>query len=87
MALVQSDVSNEKGYKEAIQLLRGALVDELSATNLYEKLMDLIPQYADILNEIKNDEINHQGRLLALILSLGGESQLEHFNSGLDQKE
>lgn len=87
MALVQSDVSNEKGYKEVIQLLRGALVDELSATNLYEKLMDLIPQYADILNEIKNDEVNHQGRLLALILELGGESQLEHFNKGLEQKE
>lgn len=67
--------------------LRDALREELDATNTYDKLLEHAPtEIKSILEEIKQDEINHQGRLLSLILQLE-PSQLEYFNKGLDQKE
>ena len=61
-------------------------MDELSATNLYEELAKEIPKYADILNEIKSDEINHQGRLMQMILEID-PSQLDTFRAGMNQEE
>ena len=86
MALVQSNVAAENVNASAIQMLRGALMDELSATNLYEELAKEIPKYADILNEIKMDEINHQGRLMQMIMEID-PSQLEKFRAGMNQEE
>lgn len=86
MALVQSNVAAENKYATALQMLRGALMDELSATNLYESLAKEIPRYADILNEIKLDEINHQGRLLQIIMEID-PFQLEKFRAGMEQEE
>lgn len=85
MALVQTDGTQDR-LKTATTLLRGALSDELSATNLYEKLMDLLPDYRDILEEIRNDEINHQGRLMQLILEID-PSQIEYFEKGMKQED
>ena len=85
MGLLQSNVAAEKINATAIQMLRGALMDELGATNLYEELAKEIPQYKDVFEEIRQDEINHQGRLLNLILTLD-PSQEEKFKEGVNQE-
>lgn len=73
--------------KEFLMHLRDALREELDATNTYEKLLEHAPEeYKEVFEEIKKDEINHQGRLLSLILKID-PSQMEPFNEGLDQKE
>lgn len=76
---------NSESHGKAIQKLRGALIDELGATRLYEDLIEEIPQFEKELTEIKNDEINHQGRLVNLIMKLD-PTQLPEFNKGLEQK-
>ena len=82
MSWINSDTA--KG--NALQRLRGALIDEISATRLYDDLIEAFPQHASILEEIKNDEINHQGRLMELIMK-EDPTQLEPFNKGLEQEE
>lgn len=67
--------------------LRDALREELDATNTYDKLLAHAPaEVKPIIEEIKNDEINHQGRLVALLMKLD-PSQLESFNKGLGQED
>ena len=67
--------------------LRDALREELDATNTYDKLLAIASEEDKaVIEEIKKDEINHQGRLLQLILKLD-PSALEPFNAGLDQEE
>lgn len=67
--------------------LRDALREELDATNTYDKLL-VIASEADkaVIEEIKKDEINHQGRLLDLLMK-ADPSQMEPFNAGLKQEE
>lgn len=73
--------------KDFIMKLRDALREELDATNTYDKLLECAPaEVKPIIEEIKEDEINHQGRLTALLLKLD-PSQLESFNKGLEQEE
>lgn len=72
---------------EFVRKLRDALREELDATNTYDKLLECAPASCSaIIEEIKKDEINHQGRLLALILKVD-PSQLDYFNKGLEQEE
>lgn len=68
--------------------LRDALKEELDATNTYDKLISHCSDESikSILEEIKKDEINHQGRLVSLIMKIE-PSQLEIFNKGLAQEE
>ena len=67
--------------------LRDALREELDATNTYDKLLECAPASCGaIIEEIKKDEINHQGRLLDLILKRD-PAALETFNKGLQQEE
>jgi len=67
--------------------LRDALREELDATNTYDKLLEIAPQdVKHIIEEIKKDEINHQGRLLNLIMDQAPE-EMEPFNAGLKQEE
>lgn len=67
--------------------LRDALREELDATNTYDKLLAIATEEDKaVIEEIKKDEINHQGRLLDLILKRD-PSALETFNKGLEQKE
>jgi len=67
--------------------LRDALREELDATNTYDKLLAIASEEDKaVIEEIKKDEINHQGRLLQLILKRD-PSALEPFNAGLDQEE
>ena len=67
--------------------LRDALREELDATNTYDKLLAIADEGdKSIIEEIKKDEINHQGRLLDLILKRD-PTALETFNKGLQQEE
>lgn len=73
--------------KDFVMKLRDALREELDATNTYDKLLECAPaSCSTIIEEIKKDEINHQGRLTALLMKLD-PSQLEAFNKGLEQEE
>jgi len=72
---------------EFLLKLRDALREELDATNTYDKLLCCAPaEYHDVIEEIKKDEINHQGRLLDLIMKVE-PSAMEPFNAGLKQEE
>lgn len=72
---------------EYLLKLRDALREELDATNTYDKLLAIADEKDKaVIEEIKKDEINHQGRLLELILKRD-PSALETFNAGLQQKE
>ena len=67
--------------------LRDALREELDATNTYDKLLEIASEEdKEVIEEIKKDEINHQGRLLNLIMKQA-PAELEPFNAGLEQKE
>lgn len=69
-----------------IQALRDALREELDATNTYDELKEMMPEFADVFDEIKMDEVNHTGRLLELVLRLD-PGEMEHINEGLEQKD
>lgn len=67
--------------------LRDALREELDATNTYDKLLAIASEEDKVvIEEIRKDEINHQGRLLELILKRD-PSAIDPFNKGLDQKD
>ena len=67
--------------------LRDALREELDATNTYDKLLAIADESDKaVIEEVKKDEINHQGRLLDLILKRDSAA-LETFNKGLQQEE
>lgn len=80
-----------------IEKVRDAIREELDATNTYDALMELFEsaykageerygKYLSILEEIKNDEINHTGRLMNILFELDPK-EVEYFNAGLKQKE
>lgn len=69
-----------------ILALRDAIREELDATNTYDKLMDIMPEFRAVLTEIKEDEINHTGRLMNLLFTLAPD-EVEKFNKGMEQKE
>ena len=73
--------------KDFVMKLRDALREELDATNTYDRLLECAPASCSaIIEEIKKDEINHQGRLLNLIMNQA-PAELDDFNAGLEQKE
>lgn len=69
-----------------ILALRDAIREELDATNTYDKLLDIMPEFRAVLTEIKEDEINHTGRLMNLLFTLAPD-EVEKFNKGMEQKE
>lgn len=71
-----------------VEILRNLLIDELEATNAYERALQKVStgKVQKVLMEIRKDEINHQGRLVNLILELT-DSDLATFNAGLEQRE
>ena len=80
-----------------IAQVRDAIREELDATNTYDRLIDIFTmaykdgderfgKYLSILEEIKNDEINHTGRLMNILFELDPK-EVEYFNAGLKQKE
>lgn len=72
---------------EYIIKLRSALKEELDATNTYDRLLAIADEEDKaVIEEIKKDEINHQGRLLQLILK-HEPSELDPFNKGLEQED
>ena len=73
--------------KDFVMKLRDALREELDATNTYDKLLAIADDKDKaVIEEIKKDEVNHQGRLLQLILKRD-PAALETFNKGLQQEE
>lgn len=75
---------SEKDCK--VMALRKAIMEELDATNTYTKLGELFPDKADIIDEIKHDEINHTGRLIDMLFELVPD-QFEYFQKGLKQED
>lgn len=69
-----------------LQAVRDALREELDATNTYETLKEMLPEYADVFDEIKMDEVNHSGRLLDIIMKMDAK-EMEPFNRGLEQED
>lgn len=69
-----------------VQALRDAIREELDAMNTYDQLRTIIPEAADIIEEIKKDEVNHAGRLTDLLMKLD-PGYLDTFNKGLEQEE
>lgn len=66
--------------------LRDAIREELDATNTYDKLIDIMPEFRAVLTEIKEDEINHTGRLMNLLFTLA-PNEVNKFNKGMEQEE
>ena len=52
--------------KDIDQAIREAISEEMAAINTYDCLMELDPDNADVYEEIKNDELDHAKKLLAL---------------------
>lgn len=69
-----------------VQALRDAIREELDAMNTYDQLRTIVPEAADIIEEIKKDEVNHAGRLTDLLMKLD-PGYLDTFNKGLEQEE
>ena len=85
MSMVNTDPASN-GERCPVQLVGGALQDEFGATALFDKLAQLIPEHAKDFEEIRNDELNHQGKLLKMIMDFD-PTQMEPFNKGLSDKE
>lgn len=100
MALVDTDNTPKPGkgfnsVNDIVRALRGAHADELSATNLYSKIIDALKymngfdEVISKIEEIKNDELNHQGVLMQLVAQLSAnelESILKGFNGEESQE-
>ena len=72
---------------EYLVKLRDALREELDATNTYDELLAIASEEDKaVIEEIKKDEINHQGRLLDLIMK-HEPGAMGPFNAGLKQEE
>lgn len=72
--------------KMKVMALRDAIREELDATNTYDRLLEQMPEFRAVLTEIKEDEINHTGRLMNLLFTLAPD-EVDKFNKGMEQKE
>lgn len=65
-SLVNTDATPSGDF---LSMLRGALADEQSATNLYDRILPFAKddEAREIIGEIRQDEKNHTGKLLYLI--------------------
>ena len=68
-----------------IEMLQDALKDEVQAVQDYDRLIELDPAHASIYREIRKDELNHSGRLAALLLT--NTEDIDAVNAGMGQKE
>ena len=97
MAFVNTDNTPDQGkgfssIGDIVRSLRGAYADELSATNLYTKIIDALKYMnghddaISKLEEIAKDEQNHQGVLLQLISSFSAD-ELKNIVNGFNGEE
>lgn len=96
MSLVKTDGCQEKfeisGTAQLARILRGAEADELSAINLYDRVIESLEKTKGAdetiaeLKEIRADECNHQGRLQRLIMLYDKEGA-EGFAAGMKGKD
>lgn len=97
MAFVNTDNTPDQGkgfssIGDIVRSLRGAYADELSATNLYTKIIDTLKYMnghddaISKLEEIAKDEQNHQGILLQLISSFSAD-ELKNIINGFNGEE
>lgn len=66
-------------------MLQDALKDEIQAIQDYDKLIEIDPINEEIYREIRKDELNHSGRLAALLLK--NQEDFDAVAAGMDQAE
>lgn len=66
-------------------MIQDALKDEIQAVQDYDALIATDPEHAEVYREIRKDELNHIGRLSALLLT--NTADMEAVNKGLGQEE
>lgn len=74
----------------SVNLIREALIEELQADSLYERIEKDPAESAEvkeIIREIRSDEQNHIGQLLALYLQLSGEDTIKNVDDGLHGRD
>ncbi|NJE07432.1 rubrerythrin family protein [Thermococcus sp. M39] len=84
-------ISMNKGKlskKEIVQALRWAVIAELDAINFYEQFAELIDDEAvkHIFLDVANEEKEHVGEFLALLLKLDPELG-KHIKKGFEEVE
>lgn len=67
------------------EMIQDALKDEIQAVQDYDKLIAMDPEHAAIYREIRKDELNHSGRLSALLLT--NTVDMDAVSAGMEQKE
>jgi len=73
----------------SVSLIREALIEELRADSLYERI-EKEPgpvEVKEVVKEIRRDEQNHIGQLLALYLQLSGEETVKNVDNGLHGRD
>lgn len=73
----------------SVNLIREALIEELQADSLYERIEKEAEsaEVKEIIREIRSDEQNHIGQLLALYLQLSGEDTIKNVDDGLHGRD
>lgn len=73
----------------SVNLIREALIEELQADSLYERIEREAEsaEVKEVVKEIRRDEQNHIGQLLALYLQLSGEETVKNVDNGLHGRE
>ena len=73
----------------SVNLIREALIEELQADSLYERIEKEAEsaKVKEIIREIRSDEQNHIGQLLALYLQLSGEDTIKNVDDGLHGRD
>jgi hypothetical protein len=99
MAYVNSSdsfIASDIPSKETLErVIKGLLIDELSAQNLYAQVIEAIRKTPEIENkdyiigqliEIMHDEQNHSGRLIKISMGLNSNFTV-NFQNGFNNKE
>lgn len=68
-----------------VEKLQDALKDEIQAVQDYDRLIELDPDHASVYREIRKDELNHAGRLAALLLT--NTDDMAAVSSGMEGNE
>lgn len=66
-------------------MLQDALKDELKAVQDYDRLIEMDPENEDVYREIRADELNHIGRLSALLFT--SKEDIDAVTAGIEGKE
>jgi rubrerythrin len=85
-----SDRLTGAGTREAlISQLKGLAISELAADDSYAAISSMTSdtRIQSVIEEIRKDEQNHLGRIVAEICRLEGAEYLHNLNNGLEGRE